>query len=183
MKNCWNIQKGGIISQLSCLSCRTNIHTICEEDLWHEEEIYGLIHEPCMHPCTHLDLLGIGQNMFTTARFTISIDATKKFKSFDTGAHNLKHHKDVPHSIPVKDFLILTLHTLRASLVWPFISFLTFWSMHKMCSGPLKKISNFLNLRENHKLQKFSKGVFWYVTRSSTNHQMTFQSNYRPFVL
>ena len=31
-----------------------------------------------MHPCTNLDLLVIGQNVFTTARFNISIDATKK---------------------------------------------------------------------------------------------------------
>ena len=31
-----------------------------------------------MHPCTNLDLLDIGQNVFTTARFKISIDATKK---------------------------------------------------------------------------------------------------------
>ena len=31
-----------------------------------------------MHPCTNLDLLVIGQNVFTTARFNISIDAMKK---------------------------------------------------------------------------------------------------------
>ena len=31
-----------------------------------------------MHPCTKLDLLGIGQNVFTTARFKITIDAMKK---------------------------------------------------------------------------------------------------------
>ena len=31
-----------------------------------------------MHPYTNLDLLSIGQNVFTTARFKISIDATKK---------------------------------------------------------------------------------------------------------
>ena len=31
-----------------------------------------------MHPCINLDLLGIGQNVFTTARFNISIDAMKK---------------------------------------------------------------------------------------------------------
>ena len=31
-----------------------------------------------MHPCTNLDLLVIGQNVFTTARFNICIDAMKK---------------------------------------------------------------------------------------------------------
>ena len=31
-----------------------------------------------MHPCTNLDLLDIGQNVFTTARFKISINAMKK---------------------------------------------------------------------------------------------------------
>ena len=41
-------------------------------------KIHGLRHGPCMHPCTSLDLLGIGQNVFTTARFNICIDAMKK---------------------------------------------------------------------------------------------------------
>ena len=41
-------------------------------------KINGLIHGPCMHPCTNLDLLDIGQNVFTTARFNICIDTMKK---------------------------------------------------------------------------------------------------------
>ena len=41
-------------------------------------KIHGLIHGPCMHPCTDLDLQDIGQNVFTTARFNICINATKK---------------------------------------------------------------------------------------------------------
>ena len=41
-------------------------------------KIHGLRHGLCMHPCTNLDLLVIGQNVFTTARFNICIDAMKK---------------------------------------------------------------------------------------------------------
>ena len=41
-------------------------------------KIHGLIHGPCMHPCPNLDLLDIGQNVFTTARFNMCIDAMKK---------------------------------------------------------------------------------------------------------
>ena len=41
-------------------------------------KIHGLRHGPCMHPCTNLDLLVIGQNVFTTARFNICIDAMEK---------------------------------------------------------------------------------------------------------
>ena len=41
-------------------------------------KINGLIHGPCMHPCTNLDLLDIGQNVFITARFNMCIDAMKK---------------------------------------------------------------------------------------------------------
>ena len=70
-----------------------------------------------MHPCTKLDLLVIGQNVFTTARFNISIDAMKKkFESLDARAPNPKHLEDEPRFTPVKDFLILTLHTHRQSL-------------------------------------------------------------------
>ena len=71
----------------------------------------------CMHPCTNLDLLVIGQNVFTTARFKISIDATKKkFESLDTTARNPKHLENEPCFAPVKNFLILTLHTPRETL-------------------------------------------------------------------
>ena len=67
--------------------------------------------------CTHLDLLGIGQDLFATARFMISSNAMKKNSDHLTlGTTNQKNHKPVPHFHPSKDFLILTLHTLRASL-------------------------------------------------------------------
>ena len=49
-----------------------------EGSMQYKPRSMDLIHGPCMHPCTNLDLLGIGQNVFTTARFKISIDATKK---------------------------------------------------------------------------------------------------------
>ena len=62
-------------------------------------KIHGLRHGPCMHPCTNLDLLGISQNVFTTARFTISIDATKKFKLLDTINQSISKKCPVlPHS-------------------------------------------------------------------------------------
>ena len=70
-----------------------------------------------MHPCTNLDLLGIGQNVFTTARFNISIDGTKKkIESLDTRARNPKHLENEPRFAPIKNFLILTLHTPRETL-------------------------------------------------------------------
>ena len=47
-------------------------------------KIHGLRHGPCMHPCTNLDLLVIAQNVFTTARFNISIDAMKKNSNHST---------------------------------------------------------------------------------------------------
>ena len=100
---------------------------------------------PCMHPYTNLDLLGIGQNVFTTARFNICIDATeKKFESLDTRARNPKHLENEPCFTPVKNFLILTLHTPRESLYWSLISFLTSRLNHETSSGPSKKIHNIL---------------------------------------
>ena len=55
------------------------------------------------------------------------------------GATNRKSHKDVPRFSPSKDFLILTLHTLRAYLDWLLISFLTSQPNHETCSSPSKK--------------------------------------------
>ena len=115
-----------------------------------------------MHPCTNLYLLVIGQNVFITARFNISIDATKKkFESLDARARNPKHLENEPHFAPVKDFLILTLHTPRETLYLSLISFLTSRPNHETSSGPSKKNSQYLDLRQNHKSQKFSKGAFW----------------------
>ena len=57
-----------------------------------------------MHPCTNLDLLDIGQNVFTTARFNMCIDAMKKFKSLDARARNPKHLEMSPVSPPLKIF-------------------------------------------------------------------------------
>ena len=70
-----------------------------------------------MHPCTNLNLLGIGQNVFTTARFNICIDAMKKNSNRLTlELVTLKHLENEPRFVPVKDFLILTLHTPRETL-------------------------------------------------------------------
>ena len=89
-------------------------------------KIHGLRHGPCMHPCTNLDLLVIGQNVFTTARFNICINAMKKNLNCSTLELLTRSiTKMSPGFAPVKDFLILTLHTLRASLDSPLISFLT----------------------------------------------------------
>ena len=59
------------LCQRSSISKARRLHAVLAK-------IHGLRHGPCMHPCTNLDLLGIGQNVFTTARFNICIDATKK---------------------------------------------------------------------------------------------------------
>ena len=74
---------------------------------------------------------------------------------------NLKILENVPRFHPIKNFFILTLHTLRQSLDWPLISILTSQPMHKMCSSSAKTISLNLDLRENRKSQNFSKGAFW----------------------
>ena len=75
--------------------------------------------------------------------------------------HNPYILGNVPHFHPVKNFFILTLHTLRQSLDWPLISILTSQPMHETCSGSAKTISQYLDLQENCKLQNFSKGAFW----------------------
>ena len=64
---------------------------------------------------------------------------------------------NVPHFRPSKIFFILTLHTFRQSLDWPLTSILTSQPMHETCSGSAKTISQYLDLQENHKLQKFLK--------------------------
>ena len=80
-------------------------------------KIHGLRHGPCMHPCTNLDLLVIGQNVFTTARFNICIDATKKNLNPSTlELVTQSISKMSPRFAPIKNFLILTLHTPRETL-------------------------------------------------------------------
>ena len=115
--------------------------------------------DPCrtrMHPCTHLDLLGISQNLFATARFIISSNAMKKVQiAWHWGILT----KKVTNMCPSKDFQILTLHTLRASLDWSLTSFLTSQPKYKTYSDPSKKIHD-VSI-SNHKSQKFSKGAFW----------------------
>ena len=99
--------------------------------------------DPCrtrMHPCTHLNVLGISQNLFATAGFMVSSNAMKKNSDHLTlGATNQKSHEHVLCSCPSKDFLILTLHTLRTSWGWPLTSFLTSEPKYKTYSGPSKK--------------------------------------------
>ena len=70
---------------------------------------------------------------------------------------NAKILGNVPHFCSIKNFFILTLHTLRQSLDWPLISILTSQPMHEMCSSSAKTISLDLDLRENCKSQKFLK--------------------------
>ena len=69
--------------------------------------------------------------------------------------------RNMPRFRPIKNFFILTLHTLRQSLDWPLISILTSQPMHQTCSGSAKTISLNLDLQENRKSQNFSKGTFW----------------------
>ena len=51
---------------------------------------------------------------------------------------NPKILRNVPCFRPSKIFFILTLHTYRQLLEWPFISILTSQPIHKMCSDPWK---------------------------------------------
>ena len=105
-----------------------------------------------MHPYTHLDLPGINQNLFATARFMVSSNVMKKNSDHLTlGAANQKSHKHVSHFCPSKDFLIWTLHTLRASLDWPLTSFWTSQPKYKTCSGPSKKFTMSQSQTVNHK--------------------------------
>ena len=111
-----------------------------------------------MHPCTNLNLLVIGQNVFTTARFNIYIDAMKKNLNRSTlELVTWRHLEDEPRFAPIKDFLILTLHTPRTSLDSPLISFFTSWPNHETCSSPSKKISNFLLFATKPRIAKILK--------------------------
>ena len=70
--------KNCITNQLDLVEIElTRIHAVLAK-------IHGLRHGPCMHPCPNLDLLVIGQNVFTTARFNICIDAMKKNSNCST---------------------------------------------------------------------------------------------------
>ena len=61
----------------------------------------------------------------------------------------------MPHFCPSKDFLILTLHTLRASLDWSLTSFLTSQPKYKIYSGPLKKFHDVsISNRKSQKILK-----------------------------
>ena len=75
-------------------------------------QIYALLcpvpKDPCrtrMHPCTHLDLLGISQNLFATARFIVSSNAMKKIQIvWHKGLLTKKVTNMCPISAPVKIF-------------------------------------------------------------------------------
>ena len=100
----------------------------------------------------HSKSLNLGSGDSFCSNFTIFEKNNSNHSTL--GTVNRKSHEDVPHFGTSNDFLIFTLHTLKASLDWPLISFLTFQSNHEMCNGPSKKFSNFLHLRENHKILK-----------------------------
>ena len=73
-----------------------------------------------MHPCIHVphvDLVDIGQNMSATIRLIGTLNPMKKNSNQcmlqPRNPYVLRH---VPHFHPVKNFFILTLHTLRQLL-------------------------------------------------------------------
>ena len=85
-----------------------------------------------MHPCAlcihvpHLDLVDIGWNMSTTVRLMGTLNPIKKNSYWSTlQPCNPYTLGNVPCFCPIKNFFILTLHTLRQSLDWPLISILT----------------------------------------------------------
>ena len=117
-----------------------------------------------MHSCAlcihvpHLDLVDIGQNMSETVRLMATLNPMKKNSNQSTlqprNPYILGH---VPHFHPVKNFFILTLHTLRQSLDWPLISILTSQPMHKMCSSSTKTISHISHFLRKPSVVKFLK--------------------------
>ena len=85
----------------------------------------------------HSKSLNLGSGDSFSSNFTIFKKNSSNCSTL--GAANAKSHKDMFHFAPIKDFLILTLHTPRAPLDWPLISFFTSWPNHQTCSGPSKK--------------------------------------------
>ena len=77
-----------------------------------------------MHPCAlcihvpHLDLVDIGQNMSATVRLMGTLNRMKKKNSNRSTLQPLNPYilGHVPRFHPVKNFFILTLHTIRQSL-------------------------------------------------------------------
>ena len=46
-----------------------------------QKDPWTISQDPCrtgMHPCTHLDILGVSQNLFSTTRYMVSSNAMKK---------------------------------------------------------------------------------------------------------
>ena len=112
------------------------------------------------HVCTHvphLDLVDIGQNVSTTVRLMVTRYLFKK----DSNRSMLRPQTpkilgNVPRFRPGKKFFILTLHTHRQSLDWPFISIWTAQPIHEACGSPWKT-SYMLSIYEktvNHKTSR-----------------------------
>ena len=74
---------------------------------------------------------------------------------------NPKHLENEPRFAPVKNSLILTLHTPRETLYWSLISFLTSWPNHEMSSSPSKKIHNILIYDKTVNCKNSQKVAFW----------------------
>ena len=64
-------------------------------------QIHEVIQGSCMHPCTHLNLGDIDQNLFQTARYTVTCDAMIEKIEIDRvyGVHSLR---PVPFLAPLK---------------------------------------------------------------------------------
>ena len=120
-------------------------------------------HAVCIH-VPHLDLIDIGQDISTTVRLMGTLNPMKKFSNcLMLWPQNPKILRNVPRFRPGKIFFILTLHTHRQSLDWPFISILTSQPIHEACSGPWKTSHMFLIYEKtvNHKTsQKVSFGSY-----------------------
>ena len=82
---------------------------------------------------------------------------------------------NVPHSCPSKKFFILTLHTHRQSLDWPFISILTSQPIHETSSGPWKT-SYMFSIYEKTVNRKTSWKVSFGSYRGPLKSQLTLTS-------
>ena len=84
----------------------------------------------------HSKLLILGPRHSFLSNFNIFEKINSNHLMLQPG--NPKMLGNVPRFCPSKSFFILTLHTHRQSLDWPFISILTSQPIHETCSSPWK---------------------------------------------
>ena len=85
----------------------------------------------------HSKSLNLGSEDSFSSNFTIF--KKNSLNCSTLGATNAKSYEDMPHFPPITDFLILTLHTPRAPLDWPLISFFDLLTQPWDVQQPIEK--------------------------------------------